>query len=298
MKLKRLFALFTACALAASLTACGSSDDTQAADNTQDAAQTEETSELSGSVATGGSTSVEAVIGALSESFMELNPDVDVTYDPTGSGAGITGAADGTLDLGLSSRDLKDEEIAEGLTSTTFALDGIAIIVNNENPVADLSLEQIKGLADGTITNWSEVGGPNEDIVLVTRPSSSGTRATFQKYALDGNEEASNASMETDDSGVLLQNVKDTKGAIGYVALSYLVDDPGVSTVAIDGVEPTLENTYSGKYPVWTYEHMYTKGEPNDVVAAFLEYIQSDDYGTQMEKLGYGVSSKMTVTEH
>lgn len=111
MKLKRLFALFTACALAASLTACGSSDDTQAADNTQDAAQTEETSELSGSVATGGSTSVEAVIGALSESFMELNPDVDVTYDPTGSGAGITGAADGTLDLGLSSRDLDRKSV-------------------------------------------------------------------------------------------------------------------------------------------------------------------------------------------
>ena len=177
----------------------------------------------------------------------------------------------------------------------------MAPIVNNdvaEAGVTSLTKDQLIGIFTGKITNWSEVGGPNEDIVLVTRPSSSGTRATFQKYALDGNEEASNASMETDDSGVLLQNVKDTKGAIGYVALSYLVDDPGVSTVAIDGVEPTLENTYSGKYPVWTYEHMYTKGEPNDVVAAFLEYIQSDDYGTQMEKLGYGVSSKMTVTEH
>ena len=104
--------------------------------------------------------------------------------------------------------------------------------------------------------------------------------------------------METDDSGVLLQNVRDTKGAIGYVALSYLVDDPGVATVAIDGVEPTLENTYNGTYPVWTFEHMYTKGEPNEVVGAFLEYIMSDEYGAQMETLGYGVSSKMTTTEH
>jgi adenylate kinase len=139
---------------------------------------------------------------------------------------------------------------------------------------------------------------PDENIVLVTRPESSGTRATFQKYALDGNEEASNTSMETDDSGVLLTNVKSTNGAIGYVALSYLTGDAGVETVAIDDVEPTLENTYSGKYPVWTFEHMYTKGEPNEVTKAFLDYITGDEYGAQMEKLGYGVASKMTVTEH
>ena len=117
-------------------------------------------------------------------------------------------------------------------------------------------------------------------------------------YALDSQEEASNAAMETDDSGVLLQNVKDTEGAIGYVALSYLTGDAGVSTLAIDGVEPTLENTYSGDYPVWTYEHMYTKGEPDEVTKTFIDYIMSDEYGEQMETLGYGVSSKMTVTEH
>ena len=104
--------------------------------------------------------------------------------------------------------------------------------------------------------------------------------------------------METDDSGVLLTNVKSTNGAIGYVALSYLTGDAGVETVAIDDVKPTLENTYSGKYPVWTFEHMYTKGEPNEVTKAFLDYITGDEYGAQMEKLGYGVASKMTVTEH
>ena len=126
----------------------------------------------------------------------------------------------------------------------------------------------------GETTNWSEVGGPDEDIVLITRPESSGTRATFEKYALDGNKEASNTSMETDDSGVLLQNVRDTKGAIGYVALSYLTgEDTGVSTVAIDGVEPTLENTYNGTYPVWTYEHMYTNGERTKWYRHSLNYI-------------------------
>lgn len=131
----------------------------------------------------------------------------------------------------------------------------MAPIVNpdvKEAGVTTLTKDQLIAIFTGETTNWNEVGGPDENIVLVTRPTSSGTRATFQKYALDGKEEASNASMETDDSGVLLQNVKDTKGAIGYVALSYLVDDPGVETVAIDGVEPTLENTYSGAYPVWT----------------------------------------------
>ena len=150
----------------------------------------------------------------------------------------------------------------------------------------------------GKTTNWKDVGGPNEDIVLVTRPTSSGTRATFQKYALDGNEEASNASMETDDSGVLLQNVTDTKGAIGYVALSYLVDNDDVDTVAIDGVEPTLENTYSGDYKVWTFEHMYTNGEPDKATKAFLDYIMGEKFGKKMESLGYGVSSKMEKTDH
>ena len=114
----------------------------------------------------------------------------------------------------------------------------------------------------------------------------------------DGSDFGYLLSIETDDSGVLLQNVKDTKGAIGYVALSYLTGDAGVATVAIDGAEPTLENTYAGKYPVWTFEHMYTKGEPDEVVSPFLDYIMSDEYGAKMESLGYGVSSKMTNTEH
>ena len=137
MKMKRVLAMLTACSLAAMLTACGGGGQ-QPADGGEAAAA------LSGAVTTGGSTSVEKVIGVLSESFMEKNTAVDVSYSPTGSGAGITGASDGTLDLGLSSRALKDEETAKGLTATTFALDGIAIIVNQENPVQDLSLEQIQ----------------------------------------------------------------------------------------------------------------------------------------------------------
>ena len=139
------------------------------------------------------------------------------------------------------------------------------------------------------------MGGPDEPIVLITRPATSGTRALFQEFALGGAKEATNKSLETDDSGTLLQSVKDNKGAIGYVALSYLVNNKDVATVAIDGVEPTLDNTYNGKYPVWGYEHMYTKGEATGAVKAFLDFILSADYGKEIEKQGYGVTAKMQV---
>lgn len=300
--------------MAFGLAACGSSSsETTAAGTTaaatsdaakEDTTEAEVNEDLSGTITAAGSSALKPLADDAADAFAELYPDVAITIDAGGSGEGLKQVSEGTVDIGNSdvpAEDKLDAAQAAELVDHQVCVITMAPIVNMdvaEAGVTDLTKEQLISIFTGETTNWSEVGGPDEDIVLVTRPTSSGTRATFQKYALDGNEEASNASMETDDSGVLLQNVKDTKGAIGYVALSYLVDDPGVSTVAIDGVEPTLENTYSGKYPVWTYEHMYTKGEPNDVVAAFLEYIQSDDYGTQMEKLGYGVSSKMTVTEH
>ena len=238
------------------------------------------------------------------EEYMKVNPSATVTVTGGGSGVGISALMEGTTDIAQASRRMKFDEKqkiqkeGDKVKETVVAYDALAVVVHPSNPVTNLTREQLEGIFTGRITNWKEVGGPDENIVLVTRPTSSGTRATFQKYALDGNEEASNTSMETDDSGVLLQNVKDTKGAIGYVALSYLTGDAGVATVAIDGAEPTLENTYAGKYPVWTFEHMYTKGEPDEVVSAFLDYIMSDEYGAKMESLGYGVSSKMTNTEH
>lgn len=264
-----------------------------------------ETQELSGEITAAGSSALKPLVDEAVNEFVDKNPDVAITVDAGGSGEGLKQVSEGTIDIGNSdvpAEDKLDADKAKELVDHQVCVVTMAPIVNPD--VADagvksLTKDQLISIFTGKTTNWKEVGGPDEDIVLVTRPTSSGTRATFQKYALDGNEEASNASMGTDDSGVLLQNVKDTKGAIGYVALSYLTgDDTGVSTVAIDGVEPTLENTYSGKYPVWTFEHMYTKGEPNEVTKAFLDYIAGDDFGKTMEKLGYGVASKMTVTEH
>lgn len=280
-------------------------EDTKTADTTADAAKDSKAEkDLTGSVTAAGSSALKPLVDEAADLFSEKYPDVSLTIDAGGSGEGLKQVSEGTVNIGnsdVAAEDKLDADKAKELVDHEVCVVTMAPIVNpdvKEAGVTTLTKDQLIAIFTGETTNWSEVGGPDENIVLVTRPTSSGTRATFQKYALDGNEEASNASMETDDSGVLLQNVKDTKGAIGYVALSYLADDPGVETVAIDDVEPTLENTYSGDYPVWTFEHMYTKGEPDEVTGAFLEYIMSDEFGTHMESMGYGVSSKMTKTEH
>ena len=295
------------------MTACAGSDTkettktagTEAGTNTEaDTEAAEADEDLTGTITAAGSSALKPLVDDAADMFAEKYPNIAITIDAGGSGEGLKQVSEGTVNIGNSDVEASaklDETQAKELVDHQVCVVTMAPIVNNdvkEGGVEDLTKQQLIDIFTGKTTNWKEVGGPDEDIVLVTRPESSGTRATFQKYALDGNEEASNASMETDDSGVLLTNVKDTKGAIGYVALSYLTGDAGVETVAIDGVEPTLENTYSGKYPVWTFEHMYTKGEPNEVVSAFLDYITGDKYGSQMEKLGYGVSSKMTKTEH
>lgn len=310
MKRKLMAVLLTAVVAAGMLAGCGNSDSSsESSKEGNTSASAESTSEeanedLSGTISAAGSSALKPLADDAAEYFYEKYPDISITIDAGGSGQGLKQVSEGTVDIGNSdveAAEKLDAAAAEELVDHQVCVITMAPIVNpdvSEGGVTNLTKQQLIDIFTGKTKNWSEVGGPDEEIVLVTRPESSGTRATFQKYALDGNAEASNASMETDDSGILLQNVKDTKGAIGYVALSYLTEDAGVSTVAIDGVEPTLENTYNGTYPVWTYEHMYTKGEPNEVVKAYLDYIMSDDYGTRMEELGYGVSSKMEKTEH
>ncbi|MBS4959982.1 MAG: phosphate ABC transporter substrate-binding protein PstS family protein [Clostridiales bacterium] len=311
---KKVFSILFSLVLAAGLAGCSSSNDSKEAASSsapQTSQQTESSSNeaenteaLTGSITAAGSSALKPLADHAAEAFLEKYPDVSITIDAGGSGEGLKQVAEGTVDIGNSdvpAEDKLDPEQCKDLIDHQVCVVTIAPIVNpdvKEGGVDDLSKQELIDIFTAKITNWSEVGGPDEDIILITRPTSSGTRATFQKYALDGNEESSSSSMETDDSGVLLQNVEDTKGAIGYVALSYLTDDPAVETVSIDGVEPTLENTYAGTYPVWTFEHMYTKGEPTKEAAAFLDFMMSDEYGQQMEELGYGVSSKMTTTEH
>ena len=256
--------------------------------------------ELSGSITGSGSSALLPLAQNAADAFKELHPDVSITLNGGGSGTGLKQVSDGSVDIGNSDVEAEtklEADAAAELVDHKVCVVTMATIVNKEvgESVTSLTKDQLIDIFTGEITNWSEVGGPDEEIILISRPQTSGTRALFKEYALDGNEELSGGSLETDDSGTLLQSVADNEGAIGYVALPYLLENDTVSTVAIDGVEPTMENTYNGTYPVWGYEHMYTKGEPNEVVQAFLEFMMSEEYGEQIEAQGYCMTSKMEV---
>lgn len=256
--------------------------------------------ELSGSITGSGSSALLPLAQNAADAFKELYPDVSITLNGGGSGTGLKQVSDGSVDIGnsdVAAETKLEADAAAELVDHKVCVVTMATIVNKEvgESVTSLTKDQLIDIFTGEITNWSEVGGPDEEIILITRPQTSGTRALFKEYALDGNEELSGGSLETDDSGTLLQSVADNEGAIGYVALPYLLENDTVSTVAIDGVEPTMENTYNGTYPVWGYEHMYTKGESNETVQAFLDFMMSEEYGEQIEAKGYCMTSKMEV---
>ena len=237
-----------AVAAAAALTACGGSASSAAASSTSTAAGSAASSTaaaLSGNVATGGSTSMKNVIAALTEGFAEVEPGVTVSYDPTGSGAGITGATDKTLDIGLSSRALKDDEKAD-VDGTTIALDGIAIIVNNASKVEDLTVDQLKQMFTGEITNWSEVGGDDGEIVLIGREAGSGTRDGFESI-VDVKDSCKYAQERT-ATGAVISAVEANPLAIGYASLSAVGDT--VKMVTVGGVECSEETVKDGSYEV------------------------------------------------
>ena len=264
----------TGCGGSASSSSAAASSST-AAETSSSQAASASTAAVSGTVATGGSTSMESVIAALQEAFLELQPDVTVTYDPTGSGAGITGATDKTLDIGLSSRAVKDEEAEAGVTGTTVALDGIAIIVNNNNAVDDLSLEQIAGIAKGEITNWSEVGGADAPIVLVGREAGSGTRDGFESIV--GVEDECVYSQELTATGAVIAAVASNENAIGYASLSAL--DDTAKAVTVDGVVCSEETILDGTYKIQRPFVFVTNNsvEPSEAVQAFIDFATSED---------------------
>ena len=237
-----------AVAAAAALTACGGSASSAAASSTSAAAGSTASSTaaaLSGNVATGGSTSMKNVIAALTEGFAEVEPGVTVSYDPTGSGAGITGATDKTLDIGLSSRALKDDEKAD-VEGTTIALDGIAVIVNNASKVEDLTVDQLKQMFTGEITNWSEVGGDDGEIVLVGREAGSGTRDGFESIV--DVKDSCKYAQELTATGAVISAVEANPLAIGYASLSAVGDT--VKMVTVGGVECSEETVKDGSYEV------------------------------------------------
>ena len=274
--MKKTLALILTLALSlAVLTGCGSKTETPADTNTDSNAQTEAPAALSGSVSTNGSTSMEKVIGALSEQFMADNSGVTVTYDPTGSGAGIEAASNGSADIGLASRALKDEEKGGGLTETIVALDGIAVIVNADSKVADLTVEQIGKIFTGEITDWSEVGGDAGTISCIGREAGSGTRDGFE--SITDTKDACKLDQELTSTGGVIEAVAGNPNAIGYASLSAVEGKNTVKAVTVGGVACTEETVLNGSYAIQRPFVLVTKtGETLSPAAqAFFDYATS-----------------------
>ena len=277
--MKKIIALLLTLMLTLSLAACGSdsNSNTDNSDNNDSAAVT-------GTVSTDGSTSMEKVIGALGESFMAANEGVEFTYNPTGSGAGITAAQEGRCDIGLSSRALKDEEKAGGLKETVLAYDGIAIIVNPENPVNDLTLDQIAKLYTGEITNWKDVGGNDAEVVLIGREAASGTRDGFE--SITGTKDKCQYRQELTSTGDVITAVSQNPDAIGYASLASIKDS--VKALNVDGVTPSETTVKDGSYKVQRPFVLVTvEGkELTPVAQKFFDYITSPDAAAIIAKAG------------
>lgn len=254
-------------------------------------------SELSGSILAVGSSALQPLVDQASKKFMDQNPKVSIQVQGGGSGTGLTQVSGGQADIGNSdvfAEEKLDADAAAELVDHQVAIVAMAAVINPDIAVDSLTKDQLVEIFTGKVTNWNEVGGPDQKIQIVNRPSSSGTRATFEKYALGTKTEDLEGSIQEDSSGTVKKLVKETPGAIGYLALSYL--DDSIKVLKYDGVEANEENVTNGSYPVWAYQHMYTKGEPNEVVKAFLDYMASEDVqNNDVIELGYIPASKMQV---
>ena len=280
MKKRIMGIVLAAVMLAAVLAGCGNTTAAPAASTAPSAAPEAAESaapaeKLSGSVSTDGSTSMEKVIGALGEAFMQANPDVTFTYNPTGSGSGIKAVQEGRCDIGLSSRALKDEEKASGLTETILAYDGIAVIVNPANKVDDLTIAQIADIYTGKITNWSEVGGEDAEIVLIGREAGSGTRSGFEEIV--GVVDACSYRQELSSTGDVITTVAQNPGAIGYASLASVKDT--VKAVKVEGVTPSEQSVKDGSYAIQRPFVLATAANKELGAAAqcFFDYVTSGE---------------------
>ena len=282
--MKKFIALLLAAVLTLALAACGSKNDTNTNDNSNDTNNDNAPAAVTGTVATDGSTSMEKVIGALSESFMANNADTTVTYNPTGSGAGITAVQEGTCDIGLSSRALKDEEKAAGLKETVLAYDGIAILVHPDNPVSDQTIEQIAQLYTGEITNWKDVGGNDAEVVLIGREAASGTRDGFE--SITGTKDKCRYRQELTSTGDVITAVSQNPDAIGYASLASIKDT--VKALNVDGVTPSEATVKDGSYKVQRPFVLVTMEgkELSPAAQAFFDYATSSDAASIIAKAG------------
>ena len=238
----------------------------------------------SGTVTTDGSTSMENVIGALGEAFQNENSGVTFTYNPTGSGSGIQAVQEGRCDIGLSSRDLKEEETAQGLTATVLALDGIAVIVHPDNPVSDLDVDTIAKLYTGEITNWKDVGGADAEIVLIGREAGSGTRDGFE--SITGTSEKCQYRQELTSTGDVITAVAQNPDAIGYASLASVEDS--VKALSVGGVAPSEDTVKDGSYPIQRPFVLVTKTDAplSEAAQAFFDFATSSNAAELISKAG------------
>lgn len=285
---RKISAAVIAACVVLSLAGCGSSGSTQNSQETSSASN----ADLTGNVSTNGSTSMEKVIGNLSEQFMNDHSGVKITYDATGSGTGIESVSNGTCDIGLASRDLRDEEKSNGLTQTTIAKDGIAIIVNADNPVADLSVDQIKAIYTGQTTNWNDVGGNDGDIACIGREAGSGTRDGFE--TITDTKDQCKLSQELTSTGAVIEAVKNSPNAIGYASFSDAEGQDGIRMITVGGVACSEDTIADGTYTIQRNFNLITKDgtKLSDAAQAFFDYMTSSDANALIEKAGVVPANK------
>lgn len=307
MQFRKSWIMALALTSVVALSACGNGGNNAATNNggnnaaaTNTPTENSSGAELNGSILASGSTALQPLVEQVAEKFMETNTGVDIQVQGGGSGTGLTQVAEKQVDIGNSDvfaeEKLKDgdAEKAKALVDHQVAVVAIAAVSHPDAGVDSLTKQQLVDIFSGKVTNWKEVGGADQKIQIINRPASSGTRATFETFALGTKTEDLQGSIQEDSSGTVKKMIGETPGAIGYLALSYL--DDSVKTLNYDGVEPSVDNVIAGKYPVWAYEHMYTNGEPNETVKAFLDYFMTDEVQTgDVVELGYIPASQMQV---
>ncbi|MFD2618065.1 phosphate ABC transporter substrate-binding protein [Terrilactibacillus laevilacticus] len=291
MKQKKWIALTAILVLSLILSACGSKDTSSSGQSSNG----NNKEELSGKIVIGGSTALQPLAAAAAAEFMKEHPKVQIEVQGGGSGAGLSEVSNGNFDIGMSDvfAESKSNIDASQLKDYKVAVVGMTAAVNKEAGIKKLSKEDLIKVFTGKVKNWSEVGGKNVKITLVNRPDGSGTRATFDEFALDKQTPAEGITQ--DSSNTVKKIVNETPGAIGYLALSYFNDD-SIVKLAIDGTDATEDNVASGKFPVWAYEHMYTKGDPKPLVKAFIDYMMADPVQSNIVPAqGYLSVTKMQV---
>lgn len=294
---KKIIALIAAVSMVAvSMTACNSTKSSSAASSSSSQAPSS-SSQASGSLTISGSSALQPLVQAAADDLKAKDSSLSITVNAGGSGTGLQNVYDKTVDIGdsdLFAQEKLDASKASSLTDHIVCVVGVAAVTNPAIKVTNITKQQLIDIFTGKIKNWKELGGSDQQIVIVNRPASSGTRGLFKKYALNGKTEASGMALTEDNSGVLKQTVAQTPGAIAYLAFSYLKDST-VTALSIDNVKPTYDNIYSGKYNVWGYEHMYTFGEATGNAKTLIDYISSDAFSKTVTDKGYGLYSKMTV---